>query len=317
MMRGIGTILIVTSLVIGAGGARADEAERKAVGYLAAEVPRWARENRCYSCHNNGDAARALYRAKAAGVAFGASALADTTRFLARPEAWDQNGPGGPSSDKRLARIEFALALATAVETGESDDRDALRRAAERLAADQAADGSWPIEDGGAVGSPATYGRRLATALAVRVLRQADADGHAGRIAKAVRWLDAVRVSNVVDASAVLLVSPTRGEPVRPEAVRVALGFLEKAQAKSGGWGPYPDSPAEPFDTALALIALTPYRGEEGVTESADRGRSALITMQLGDGSWPETTRPSGGESYAQRLSTTGWATIALLLTRK
>jgi hypothetical protein len=317
MMRGILLILFLGSMIAGAGGARADEAERKAVGYLAVEVPRWARENRCYSCHNNGDAARALYRAKAAGVAFGASALADTTRFLVRPETWEQNGPGGPSSDKRLARIEFALALATAVETGESDDLDALRRAADRVAADQAEDGSWPIEDGETVGSPATYGRRLATALAARVLRQAEADRHAGRIAKAVLWLHAGRISSVVDASAVLLISPTRGEPVRPEAVRVALGFLEKAQAKSGGWGPYPDMPPEPFDTALALIALAPYHGEEGVAMPAARGRRALVAMQLGDGSWPETTRPAGGESYAQRLSTTGWATIALLPTPK
>lgn len=313
MVRGVRSVLF---LILPIAVVRADEEERRAVGYLSAEVPRWSRENHCYSCHNNGDAARALYRAKAAGVAFEASALADTTRFLERPEAWDGNGPGGPSSDKRLARIEFALALATAVETGHSNDRNALRRAAERVAGDQSEDGSWPIEDGGAVGSPATYGRRLATALAVRVLREADAGRHAGRIARAVRWLRDGRIANVVDASAVLLVDPTGDRPVRPEAVRAAIEFLEKAQAKSGGWGPYPETPPEPFDTALALIALAPFRWEEGVSASAIRGRAALVAMQRGDGSWPETTRPSGGESYAQRLSTAGWATIALLMTR-
>ena len=35
--------------------------EARAVAFLAAEVPRWFRENKCYSCHNNGDAARACW----------------------------------------------------------------------------------------------------------------------------------------------------------------------------------------------------------------------------------------------------------------
>jgi hypothetical protein len=38
-----------------------------------------------------------------------------------------------------------------------------------------------------------------------------------------------------------------------------------------------------------------------------------LIDQQQADGSWAETTRPSGGESYAQRISTTAWALLALL----
>ncbi|MGH9463409.1 MAG: hypothetical protein ACRD1X_19575, partial [Vicinamibacteria bacterium] len=36
---------------------------QKAVRFLAREVPRWRAEHDCYSCHNNGDAARALYLA--------------------------------------------------------------------------------------------------------------------------------------------------------------------------------------------------------------------------------------------------------------
>jgi hypothetical protein len=38
--------------------------------------------------------------------------------------------------------------------------------------------------------------------------------------------------------------------------------------------------------------------------------------MQMSDGSWPETTRPSNQESYAQRISTTGWALLALMESR-
>ena len=46
------------------------------------------------------------------------------------------------------------------------------------------------------------------------------------------------------------------------------------------------------------------------------RGREYLVRRQLPDGSWVETTRPSGQESYAQRISTSAWALLAVLETR-
>ena len=49
----------------------------------------------------------------------------------------------------------------------------------------------------------------------------------------------------------------------------------------------------------------------------ARRGRDFLIASQQPDGSWIETTRPSGAESYAPHLSRAGWATLALLVTRE
>ncbi len=305
--------LILSSLVAGAGE---DLAERKAVGYLAAEVPRWSRENHCYSCHNNGDAARALFSARAAGIAFDASATADTLAWLSRPEDWEKNGADGPISDKRLARIEFALALSAAVETGSSNGRDALRVAAARLADDQAADGSWPIEDE-AIGSPATYGRKLATALAARVLQQADPGRYEARVARARSWVRIGRIAGVLDAAAVLLLEPDGGRIEPSEPARRAVEFLCSSQSASGGWGAYPQTPTEPFDTALALLALATVRGRPELAAALARGRAALVAMQRVDGSWHETTRPAGGESYAQRLSTTGWATLALVASRR
>jgi squalene cyclase len=65
-------------------------------------------------------------------------------------------------------------------------------------------------------------------------------------------------------------------------------------------------SPPEVFDTAMALLALIEVRKEPGVDELIWRGGAFLVAQQQPDGSWTETTRPSGGESYAQRLSTTG-----------
>jgi hypothetical protein len=84
--------------------------EARAVAFLAAEVPRWAKENACYSCHNNGDAARALLTALKSGDLANRAPLADTLEFLSRPEHWDANGPEGPFKDKKLARISLLRA---------------------------------------------------------------------------------------------------------------------------------------------------------------------------------------------------------------
>ena len=64
-----------------------------ALTFLSREVPRWSRENHCYSCHNNGDAARALYLARARGYAISAEALTDTEaqrKMLGIAEGYDR-----------------------------------------------------------------------------------------------------------------------------------------------------------------------------------------------------------------------------------
>lgn len=307
----------VAVLALGfAATAGGDEPERRAVSYLSGEVARWGREEKCGSCHHGGEGARALYRARRAGLAVGPGpeALADAARWLARPGSWGEGTPGGPVVDRRLARVSFASALVEAVAAGTPFGPDVLKVAVARVAADQAGDGSWPVEDGGSVGSPGTYGSRLATAEAVRALRAMDPVGRAGAIRRGEDWLRSRSVENVVEAAALLRVEPT-GAPT--EAGRRALELLLKAQARGGAWGPYPGAPAEPFDTALALLALSPFRAEPGVSEALSRGRSALVALQEPDGSWPGTTRPAGGESLAQRVSTAGWATLALIAARE
>ena len=94
------------------------------------------------------------------------------------------------------------------------------------------------------------------------------------------------------------------------------LKLIRAAQTSDGGWGPYADAPPEAFDTAVVLLALTRLRREPGVDDLIRRGRGFLTAQQNPDGSWPATTRPSGGASYDQLMSTTGWATLALLETR-
>jgi Squalene-hopene cyclase C-terminal domain len=291
-------------------------AETRAVRFLSREVPRWPLDNHCYSCHNNGDAARALYRASRAGIPVPPTALAETTRWLGRPADWDHNGGDGPFNDKRLARVVFTTSLETAVATRWIEDRSILLRAAEVLALDQAADGSWPLEGEEGTGSPATYGRPLATVLARDTLISADSRRFRAAIARANGWLSRQEILTIADAS-VCLLADGKVPPASNDRYRRSLELLRKGQSDDGGWGPRTSSPPEPYDTALAVLALANCDPSPEIRGMIALGRTFLVTQQQEDGSWIETTRPPGNVSYAQRISTTGWATLAILATRE
>src|SRR5262249_32842388 len=115
--------------------------EEKAVAYLASEVPAWSRENKCFSCHNNGDAARALFQAIRHGYDVPKKSLEDTNRWLTSPDKWDKNGGEEKYSDKGVARLQFALALTEALESGQVKDTGALQKAADLVASGQRKNG--------------------------------------------------------------------------------------------------------------------------------------------------------------------------------
>jgi hypothetical protein len=331
--RGIKHLLILTALTavvcsnddthpINANGASAD-AEARAVRFLMREVPAWSKENGCFSCHNNGDAARALYAASREGYHVPDPILADTTEWVNRPDRWDDNKGDPGFSDKRLADIQFAASLLAAFETGRIKDRRPLEQAARKLAAGQSSDGSWKIDAGTALGSPATYGDHLATYMALRTLKKAALAVTRDASERAAAWLRQASPNNVLTAATLLMASSSVYEQSyqssrhsRQSKQDQCLELIRAAQTSDGGWGPYADSPPEAFDTAVVLLALSWYRREPGIADSIRRGRGFLIAQQNSDGSWPATTRPSGGDSYAQLMSTTGWVTLALLETR-
>jgi len=294
-----------------------DSAEARAVAFLSREVPAWSRENRCFSCHNNGDAARALLLASRRGFAVPRSALADTLAWVSRPATWDDNKGDPAFSDKRLANIQFATTLGAAFVAGRVRDIEPLRVAARRVAADQSSDGSWPVHPPGTVGTPATHGTALATHVAIQSLQQAGGIEFVAAIESGQRWLRAAPANSVPDAAALVLALKDAADPAAERQRSRAMDLIRSSQGSDGGWGPFPDSPPEAFDTALALLALWELRGAPGTGSMIRRGRAFLVGSQNPDGSWQESTRPVKAESYAQRISTTGWATQALLATRE
>jgi hypothetical protein len=295
-----------------AGSARVSSPESRAVAFLAIEVPRWRREHPCYSCHNNGDAARALLTAARHGHALG-DALDDTLAWLRDPKRWNDKMPKGGVDDKPLARIQFAGALMLAVRNVHAD-RAVLIEAAQLVAADQRADGSWQLDSSQSLGSPTTYGTTLATSSALRVLRSADAAAFLPAITKGSAWLRASKIETVLDAAGALLGLDPSEVAVREQRAH-CLDVIARGQAPNGGWGPYLTSPPDVFDTALVMLALKETATAD-LTPALARARAFLIAEQFDDGSWPATTRPAGQESYAQRISTTGWALLALLETQ-
>ncbi len=251
--------------------------EQRAIAYLETEVSAWSGEHGCFSCHNNGDGARALYTAIADGKQVQAKALSETGAWLQNPAGWDDNRGDPGFSDQSLARVQWAASLAASQLSG-------LNEAAAILADTQNDNGSWAGETAGSVGSPATWGGALATAMALRTLRAADPKAFADAIAAGEHWLQTVDPKNVPEAAALVF---ALGDGKAAERGRA---FIHEAQTSDGGWGPYRNAPSEVFDTALATLALD----DEAL---AQQGRSYLLKTQLGAGGWLATTRLSGSQS--------------------
>ena len=293
----------------------------RGVGYLTTEVPKWKAQHPCYSCHNNGDAARALLAAGAKGHDIGTS-LDDTLAFLKQPAKWDQNKTADGFDDKQLARVQFASALALAERHGKAASTD-LEQAAKLLIADQQADGSWTLDQSQSIASPATYGAILATWSARTTLIASGMQPDHFTIVAADRWIRGLAPENVIDAAGTVLALELASDVMAENLRRTSLQILRKGQAPDGGWGPYLTAKPQVFDTAIAVLALSlldveprlarsTYRPDE-LKEAIAKGKAYLVSQQRPDGSWPETTRPADQESYAQRISTAGWAMLALL----
>lgn len=271
--------------------------EQSAVDFLSREVAQWRPANGCFSCHNNGDGARALFAARKLGFKVPSAVLVNTLEWLKNPKDWDKKQENAGFTNPMLARIQFTSAL---MESG----LGISRQVADSLILQQSANGSWPVEAADNLGSPATYGTTLATLVARNTLeRAAPLLKYKSSIKRADAYLHSRTPQSTLEAAALVMNGQTKW-----------LDLLMKGQGSEGGFGPFQNAPAEVFDTAIALLAL-PSRG---VNEQVrQRSRKYLLKTQQLDGGWPETTRPSGAQSYAQRISTSAWALLALLATSR
>ncbi len=303
-----------------------ESALTRATEFLAREHASWPKKNGCFSCHNTGDAARALFAAQASGRRVPRGIWPETLPWLRAPARWGKSVVTDEFDDPELARIQYASALREAIAAdafgaNRAAANEALRTAARDLRGAQHAEGSFAGGSENLVGGPTAYSSTLATYLAAAVLDTVDRLETKEAARRAADWLDARPIRNVHVAAIALLAQSTLSDRPNRARVRESLDLLGRTRSDDGGWGPYANDAPEVFDTALALLSLASARDREEILGPAKRevdtwiraAREFLVSTQDEDGGWPETTRPSGAESYAQRISTTAWATLALL----
>ncbi len=246
----------------------------------------------------------------------------DAASWVRSPERWASNSTDGGVKDESLSRIQFSSALQALVDAGGAE-RAPLERAAGLLVGDQRADGAWAISATSNVGTPTGYGTPLATAMARSVLLRATGAEARAAVSRTDAWFRAFQPQAVLEASSAVLGLGVANDRSAAAVRRRSLDILKQGQARDGGWGPYTTAPSESFDTAVAVLALRSLRGDGALSapvftdaerlDAIKRGVDFLMVQQSEDGSWPETTRPSGQDSYSQRVSTTAWALVALL----
>jgi hypothetical protein len=295
-------------------------AEKSALVYLSREVAKWPMENHCFSCHNNGDGARFLFQSEVFGFSVSEELLETNRVWLSDPDAWDFQSDQPEAEDPRLARIQFAFAFTESIG---NPSPELAGQVSALLKEDQHEDGSWKILPDYGPGSPVTYGTYLATAVSVRSLQKLKYSSNKAAIQRAEQWLMEAPIKNVYQAASVLFgIGNLVGEdPDKFDDIRLkCLEMIRQGQSSEGGWGPFLNAAAEPFDTALVLYALmdhlTPdHSFWEKWGDRIRRGRDYLLESQLEGGGWIETTRPQGYRSYAQHISTSSWAASALIKT--
>ena len=265
-------------------------------------------------CHNNGDAVRALCAAKRLGYTFDLKHVRQTATWLRRPECWNENRGDPQFSDRRLARLQFAYALCAIGKSKLCGIKEVeLRAVADLVHHLQDENGSWSFTPDGNLGSPITYGACLATAISLDILSTSDPIAFRESVRRGEKFLLAQDPFAVVDLAGVHWGIQRIRDGTARSSQRICIERIKSAQNRSGGWGPYRGHPAEVFDTAIVVCALACFPSTSEIKTIINTGRRYLIEEQLADGSWIETTRPPGATSYAHRVSTSAWATMALL----
>jgi hypothetical protein len=236
--------------------------------------------------------------------------LANSLDWLAQPKKWGENHGDPQASDQALAELQFGGSLLAAQKQFTERFREPLSQLAKQLAKRQGADGKLDLASADGLASPITLGPILLTGMA-RDVFASQGDSFRDQTRRANAWLKSFKPRNTLEGAS-LLISLGLGEEEKLARVAARKIVIESAH-DGGGFGPYASAPAEVFDTALAVISLSRDEEASRHRELVEKGKKQLVLWQLEEGSWEETTRPSGGVSYAHRVSTTAWAVEALL----
>lgn len=287
--------------------------------YLIAEEAAWRKDHRCFSCHNQGLALRAVWLAERQPSRLPADD--PIARWVVEPGLWQVENRLG-ENDQSMADLLFARTALTAHRRGVIRlTPQTLQQIAQRVASHLETGDRWPSDATSPLASPLSLGPILGTHLACRVLSEAAPEAYTALVSRCRRQLFSHTPRNVPEAAAQLWAISSDWRQYQ-HAWHQAWTLIQQSQSLRGGWGPYAHSPPEAFDTAIAVIGLSEAIGhhcpdEQQIAAAIAKGRDFLLQVQREEGGWEATTRPPGRDSYAQHIATTSWALEALCRCRE
>jgi Squalene-hopene cyclase C-terminal domain len=193
------------------------------------------------------------------------------------------------------------------------------------LAAAQALDGSWHIQNGIGDRPPTSQGGITRVALCIRSLQvygpPARGAELSARIARARQWLLAEKPVTAEDRNMQLLGLLWAGADA--SSLKQLAAAILAQQQPDGAWHQHRGVAADAYATGQSLYVLAKAGGVPAADPAYQRGVSYLVATQNANGSWRVASRapkfqaffnsgfPYGGDQWISSWAT-GWATMAL-----
>jgi ankyrin repeat protein len=273
----------------------------------------------CVSCHHQNATGVAAGEARLKGMRFDPKASAARIEML----------KAGPPPQLLLERMEinvpeiFASAL-VALAAENVPPNPVTDIIAANLAATQASDGSWHMQNGLGHRPPTAEGAISRTAMSIRSLSVYGAPGRAAeisaRLGKARRWLAAARPVTSEDRNMQLL--GLSWADADATTLKPLAAAIRAQQQPDGAWRQHQGVATDAYATGQSLYVLA-KAGVPTSDPAYQRGLNYLLATQNANGSWRVASRapkfqaffnsgfPYGGDQWISAWAT-GWATMAL-----
>jgi ankyrin repeat protein len=296
-----------------------DAAERS-LALLETSSQKFFEGSGCVSCHHQNATGLAAGEARVKGLRFDAKASAARIDML-------KEGPPPPllleRMDINVPEI-FASALA-ALAAENVPPNPVTDMIAANLAAAQALDGSWLVQNGAGDRPPSEEGGITRVALCVRALKVYGSPGRgaemSARIAKARAWLLAARPVTSEDRNMQLL-GLSWADADAATLKKLGAAILAQQQP-DGAWRQHAGLATDAYATGQSLYVLAKAAALPPTDPAYQRGVNYLVATQSANGSWRVASRapkfqaffnsgfPYGGDQWISAWAT-GWATMAL-----
>ena len=295
-------------------------AAERGIALLETSSQKFFEGSGCVSCHHQNAAGFAAGEARVKGLRFDAKASAARIEML-------KDGPPPPllleRMDINVPEIFASTLAALAAENVPPNPVTDMIVA--NIAATQALDGSWHIQNGVGERPPTEEGGITRAALCIRSLKVYGPPARAAelnaRIAKARQWLLAAKPITAEDRNMQLL--GLGWADADAATLKTLAAAILAQQQPDGAWRQHGGVATDAYATGQSLYALAKAGGVPATHPGYQRGVNYLLATQNANGSWRVTSRapkfqaffnsgfPYGGDQWISAWAT-GWATMAL-----